>query len=112
VATNRKSENLHATWDDIPEALQSSHIDAAWIALARKVPVSKGTIYDWPPLWANDTLAQARIAVKNLTFGDKQDGRWTVPLTGRYDDSMAPIKKRQLTRAGARLAQTLQAIWP
>lgn len=112
VATNRKSANLHATWDDIPAALQSSHIDAAWIALARKVPASKGPIYDWPTLWASGTLAQARIAVNNLTFGPKQDGLWTVPLTGRYDDSMAPIKKRQLTRAGARLAQTLEAIWP
>ena len=40
------------------------------------------------------------------------NGQWTVPLTGRYDDSMAPIKKRQLTVGGARLAQVLMAVWP
>jgi hypothetical protein len=33
-------------------------------------------------------------------------------LTSRYDDAMAPIKKRQLTEGGARLAQVLRTIWP
>ena len=112
VATNRQSENFHATWDDIPEALQSSHIDAAWLALARKVPPSRGPIQGWSTIWASGTLTQARAAVDGLTFGPQVKGLWTVPLTGRYDDAMAPIKKRQLTEAGARLAQTLEAIWP
>jgi hypothetical protein len=112
VATNRKSENFHATWDDIPAALQANQIDAAWLALARKVPASRGPIYGWSATWADGTLTQARAAVQGLAFGPQQSGLWTVPLTGHYDDAMAPIKKRQLTYGGARLAQTLQAIWP
>ena len=112
VATNRKGENFHATWDDIPLALQSSHIDRAWLARARKVPVSRGAIYDWSASWANTTLTQARAAVKGLQFGQQSKGLWSVPLNGRYDDSMMPIKQRQLTEGGARLAQTLIAIWP
>jgi hypothetical protein len=112
VATNHRSENFHATWDDIPEALQSSHVNAAWLTLAKKVAPTRGSIYDWPAVWASETLTQGRVAVNGLAFGPRQGELWTVPLTGRYDDSMAPIKKRQLTNAGARLAQALRAIWP
>ena len=112
VATNRRSENFHATWDDIPASLQSSQIDAGWLALARAVPESRGSIYDWSASWATATMTQARLAVKGLQFGPQQGNLWTVPLTGRYDDSMAPIKKRQLIAGGAHLASTLMAIWP
>jgi len=112
VATNRRSDNFHSTWDSIPEVLQSSHIDAAWLALARQVPPSRGAMDGWSTDWADGTLTQARQAVKGLAFGAQAGGHWTVALDGRYDDSMAPIKKRQLTEAGARLAQTLRTVWP
>ena len=112
VATNHRSETLHATWDDIPEALRSTHIDAAWLALARAEPATRGDIQGWSAQWAGTTLTQARLALQDLHFGAEQSTQWTVPLTGRYDDAMAPVKKRQLTAAGARLARTLMAIWP
>jgi len=112
VATNHRSENLHATWDAIPEALHARHIDAAWLALARAEPATPGDIESWPAQWADATLAQARLALQGLRFGPEQAHQWTVPLTGRYDDAMAPVKKRQLTLAGAHLARMLTAIWP
>ncbi|MEO5690231.1 MAG: S1/P1 nuclease [Burkholderiaceae bacterium] len=112
VATNHPSEKLHATWDDTPEALHSNHIDAAWVARARAQAKTPGNIYGWSAQWAGTTMTQARVAFKGLQFGPQQGTLWMVPLTGRYDDSMAPIKKRQLTLGGARLAQTLTAIWP
>jgi hypothetical protein len=112
VATNRPEGNLHATWDDVPEALQSTHVDAAWLALARAVPPSQGAIDTWSAAWADGTLAQARAALQGLTFAAQGNGRWSVPLDGRYDDAMGPVKKQQLTEAGARLAQVLRTIWP
>ncbi len=112
LATNHRSETLHATWDDTPEALHSNHIDDAWIALARAEPATRGAIHGWSTEWASTTLTQARLAFEGLKFGAQQNGQWTVGLTGRYDDSMAPIKKRQLTVGGARLAHTLMAVWP
>ena len=112
VATNHRSETLHATWDDIPEALHSNHIDAAWLALARSEPATGGDLQGWPAQWAGATITQARGALQDLHYGAEQSSQWTVPLTGRYDDAMAPIKKRQLTAAGAHLARTLMAIWP
>jgi len=112
VATNHRSETLHATWDDIPAALHADHIDAAWLASARAEPATRGDMQGWPAQWADATLTQARLALADLRFGPAQANQWTVPLTGRYDDAMAPVKKRQLTLAGARLARTLMAIWP
>ena len=112
VATNHRSETLHATWDDIPEALHSNHIDDAWLALARAEPRTRGDMDGWSAEWAGTTLTQARLAFKDLQFGPQQSGQWTVATTGRYDDAMAPIKKRQLTVGGARLAHTLMALWP
>ncbi|MCK9687177.1 S1/P1 nuclease [Scleromatobacter humisilvae] len=112
VATNHTSELLHATWDDTPAVLHADHIDAAWLAKARAEPKTRGDIYGWSADWASTTMTQARLAFKGLQFGPFQGKDWTVPITGRYDDSMAPIKKRQLTAGGARLAQTLMAVWP
>lgn len=112
AATNHRSETLHATWDDLPESLDTRHLDRAWLALARRVPRTGGRLADWPTRWADDTLAQARIAWDGLQFHPQDGGQWTTTLGGRYDDAMEPIKKRQLTLAGARLAQTLLALWP
>jgi hypothetical protein len=112
VATNHRSETLHATWDDIPQALHSNRIDAAWLALARAVPETAGPMGQWSLQWAGTTLTQARSALGKLAFGPQDAGQWTVPLTGRYDDAMEAVKQRQLTLGGARLAQVLRALWP
>jgi hypothetical protein len=112
AATNHRSESLHATWDDLPEALNVRHIDHDWLGLARRVQHTPGRLDEWSTQWADDTLAQARIAWAGLEFSPLEAGQWSTTLTGRYDDAMAPVKKRQLTLAGARLAQTLMALWP
>lgn len=112
AATNHRSETLHATWDDLPEALDVRRIDRPWLELARRVPPTRGRLESWSTQWADDTLDQARIAWQGLDFRPREGGQWTVTLTGRHDDAMAPVKKRQLTLAGARLAQTLMALWP
>jgi len=112
AATNHRSESLHATWDDLPESLNASHLDPDWLRLARQVPRTEGRLKEWSTHWADDTLAQARIAWAGLDFRPQDAGQWTTTLTGRYDDAMAPVKKRQLTLAGARLAQVLMTLWP
>jgi len=112
AATNHRSETLHATWDDLPESLDARHVDRDWLALARRVPRTRGPLTGWSTQWADDTLAQARLAWAGLDFRAQDAGQWTTTLTGRYDDAMAPVKRRQLTLAGARLAQVLTALWP
>lgn len=112
AATNHRSESLHATWDDLPATLHADRIDADWLALARAQPPTPGPIDGWAAQWADDSLAQARRIYADLGLAPQRCGQWTLVLAGRDDDAMAPVKKRQLTVAGARLARTLMALWP
>jgi hypothetical protein len=108
--------NLHAEWDDIP-----FDIGDKWtrelVTAAGSVPASEGTIDDWPASWATDSIHVARLAFAGLHFQrtDTNDkGTWNVA----YEDRTAYllmadlIKRRQLAKGGAHLAEILKAIWP
>ncbi len=111
--------NLHTEWDDIPTDIG----DAATrelLAAARAVPASQGRLEDWPAAWASDTVLVAHDAFAGLTFTfnppQPPDTRnqWLVAFTDHtaYLWQMDQIKRRQLARGGARLAEILKAIWP
>jgi hypothetical protein len=70
----------------------------------------------WAALWASDTILVAHEAFKDLTFGPKVDGKWPVSYGGHekhmaYLRRMDEIKRQQLAKAGARLAEILNMIW-
>ncbi|RTL33158.1 MAG: hypothetical protein EKK47_03165 [Burkholderiales bacterium] len=104
--------NLHAKWDAVPSNLASSNVDANWISQAQAVAPTDGDVYTWPASWASGTLAQASTAYKNVKFGALKQGHWPATLPKNYDTTANAIKKKQLTLAGARLAELLKAIWP
>ena len=105
-------KNLHAFWDDVPDDLEPRHVDAAWLAEARRVRALRSDPVDWPARWATQTLAQARAAFDGLAFSARQEGHWTATLPAGYAARADAIKRRQLTIAGARLAQVLTALFP
>jgi hypothetical protein len=108
--------NLHHEWDDIPTDIG----EAATIELladARSVPASHGALESWPAAWATDTLLAAHDAFKGLTFKltpPPATIKWTVAFVNHADylQAMDAIKRRQLAKGGARLAEILNAIWP
>jgi hypothetical protein len=104
-------DNMHHTWDAIPAALLSGHVDEAWLARARKVPATPGPIGGWAANWATGSLLKARDAFAKLKFGPKNDGEWSATLPVNYNVEMTAVKQQQLTLAGARLAQVLRAVW-
>ena len=112
LATNRRSANLHQTWDDVPLGLQATEVGPRWVAQARKLPRTPGAVAQWPGAWASETLLLARASFAGLRFAPEANGEWTLALSCRYNEQMGPAKKRQITRAGARLAQLLRAVWP
>jgi hypothetical protein len=112
ASTKKKGANLHHTWDEIPGTMTSSHLTTSWLAQARAIRPSSGPMTDWPAAWATETLGQAQLAFKGRKFGPKSGSDWTVTLPASYNNTMSSIKKKQLTKAGARLAQILQTIWP
>jgi hypothetical protein len=112
AATQKKGANLHHTWDDIPASMTASHVNAAWLTQARAVPLTSGPVVDWSQAWGTDTLGQAQLAFQGLSFGPLHGADWSVSLPATYNSTMSTIKKQQLTKGGARLAQLLQALWP
>jgi hypothetical protein len=84
------------------------------LAAARSVPPSKGTVEDWPAAWASDTIVVAHQALDE-TFTATAPEKWTVTFDNR-SNYLFPledtIKRQQLAKAGARLAELLNAIWP
>jgi len=106
------SRNLHALWDDIPSSLTVSHVNAALIRQAAAIPTSADQLFEWPTTWASDTVRVARKAFQGLKFSNRQNSHWNTTLPSTYRRKMFSIKQKQLVKAGAHLAQLLQAIWP
>jgi hypothetical protein len=114
LVVNGSKSNLHATWDVIPVQLAADQVTKKWLDEARATPRTPGPVAAWPPAWATDTQKQADKALAVLKFGARSDANptWSTTLSSAYATSMTAAKRTQLTKAGARLAQLLQKIWP
>lgn len=106
--------NLHSEWDAIPSSLNAAHFRSAGVAKAKLVPVTTGSVDLWPAAWATDTMLASHAAFQGLTFGpeDLAKKTWTLTKPAGYAAMKAALQKKQLVKAGARLAQLLQAIYP
>ena len=105
-----QSGNLHHDWDAVPRSLDAG----ALVAPSRAVPVSPGGAMDWPALWASESVAAAGAAYRPLRFGARSGKTWPVVFLDRkaYIAARTQMQSAQIVKAGARLAQLLQAIWP
>lgn len=114
ITVKGSTSNLHATWDVIPVQFQSDNVNKTWLDAARAIAPTQGPVAAWPSAWATDTQKQADKALAVLTFGARSDPNrtWSTTLSSAYATSMTAVKRAQLTKAGARLAQLLQKIWP
>jgi hypothetical protein len=105
--------NMHYEWDgisvDLGEAATKELLDDA-----RSQPSSTGAIETWPVAWATDTLLVARRAFAGTTFMETAALKWSVSFDDRaaYLAAQDAIKRKQLAKAGARMAELLNAIWP
>lgn len=110
------STNLHADWDEIPRTIDPAKISEDMMKSARTF-VEK---VDSPPgraeAWANDTLLAAKAAFKGVSFthADAAKGHWKAHFDDRhaYFTAKDDLQRKQLAKAGARLASLLNAIWP
>lgn len=108
--------NLHAQWDVIPASLDPQALPAAMLKAARAVAATPGPLAQWPTRWASESVIAAREAYGGLTFtriGAARPGNWVAVVTDRpaHEARRAALQERQLTLAGARLAQLLNSVW-
>jgi hypothetical protein len=76
------------------------------------VPTTSEPASGWPAAWAGDIAAPAAFA--GLTFTGHGPQNWAVHFNdhGNYLLTEDTLKRDQLARAGAHLAELLKAIWP
>jgi hypothetical protein len=119
-AIQDQNVNLHHEWDDIPTDIGEAATKEL-LADASALPASEGPIEGWPAAWAADTILVSHDAFAGLNFrltethpGNPPSNTWTVLFEDhvaylRWQDA---IKRKQLAKGGARLAELLNAIWP
>jgi hypothetical protein len=112
-----RSRKLHAEWDAIPRSLTASRFLSDGATQAKLVPVTAGPVSGWARAWASETVGVSRAAFAGLTFGAEDNpgthtAKWPVLEPAGYSTHRASLQKEQLVRAGARLAQLLEAVFP
>ena len=104
---------FHAEWDAISADLGEAATPEL-LALARSRPPNPGNVEDWPAAWASDTIIVSHDAFVGTKFRQTSADHWSVTFDNReaYLASEDTIKRQQLAKAEARLAELLNAIWP
>ena len=104
---------FHAEWDAIPEDIGEAATPAL-LSMAKSLPPNTGQVEGWPAAWASDTIMVAHDAFAGIEFRQTSPEHWSVMFDDRnaYLSSQDKIKRKQLAKAGARLAELLNAVWP
>ena len=108
--------NLHALWDDIPDGLRADAVPASMLQAARALRKSRAGVGRLAQTWASDTVAVSGAAFVGLSVGPAHmdKGRvWPATLTdpADYRSRQQALQTEQLTKAGARLAQLVNALY-
>jgi hypothetical protein len=119
--------NLHSYWDShvVNLALRTDDVPefASRIFAEAQVPSEwkdTGDPDTWPERWANESLALAKDAHRDIKIvmdlGPDDGGniahRWRIEQPPGYDDRSRKQVRVQLAKGGYRLAALLKAIWP
>jgi hypothetical protein len=106
--------NLHHEWDDAGAVVNSNALSAAMVNEAKAVPITAGPLSGWSTLWATESLLESKKAFTGITYSseDSTTHRYTITLPANYATKRTDIQRKQVIKAGARLAQVLKTIWP
>lgn len=123
------SRALHAYWDTqaVDYAMRRVHaatpqdFASALIENGARPAASVGDPAKWLLQWANEALVVAKTAHQGVVPGDREEGQdrfghahfqWSVEVPSAYAKTVSGIAADQIRKAGYRLADLLQAIWP
>jgi hypothetical protein len=108
-----QGNNFHSEWDAIPGDL-GENASPEMIKKAESIASTTGAIENLAADWASDTVLASHAALDGLTFSGAGHSRWVVHFGDRtaYWNRGDALKRDQLAKGGARLAQVLNTIWP
>jgi hypothetical protein len=108
-----QGNNFHTEWDAIPVDLGEIG-SPQMVQKAQLVAPTVGAVENMAAAWASDTVVASHLAFGGLTFSGTGPSRWAVHFADRpaYWNRQDGLKRDQLAKAGARLAQLLNTIWP
>jgi hypothetical protein len=106
--------NLHHSWDEVPLELGPTQLGTTAVEEARATPLTAGDVAMWSTRWATDTISVGvHPAFDNVSYAPEDAHKhWQGTLPAGYNAGRVQVQREQLIKAGARLAQLLQAIWP
>jgi hypothetical protein len=107
--------NLHADWDAIRKSNNALQISKAAMGRARATKMTSGPAQSWAAQWASETVVSSRAAFEGVTFSpSSKKGHWAAHFDDRkaYLKTKNRVQAQELEKAGARLAQILNATWP
>jgi hypothetical protein len=107
------SANFHGTWDAPPSGLALGNaLDL--LPAAQAVTPDTVAVEERATAWATDAIKVAPQAFAGATFTKRNDEGWDIkfPDHAAYVIARDGIKRQQMAKAGARLANLLNAIWP
>jgi hypothetical protein len=109
---DKDKNNFHGGWDAIPEDIGEAATPQL-LAMARSVRRDRDRIENWSVAWATESVRTAHVAFAGVRFGPGPNGKWTVDFRDLdlYQRAADALKREQLAKAGARLAELLNAIW-
>ena len=107
------SKKLHSEWDDIG-AFPTAATLRSLVAESKQMTPTPGEVEQFPVLWATDSIAQSKIAFSGLTFQSAGSQHWNINFADRagYLAAVKTAQRVQLEKAGKRMADLLNAIWP
>ncbi len=118
------TNKLHFYWDVtvVQMNMTNAHVQTpaeyASVLLSKPPPTwqNSGPLLNWDRDWANESLALS-AKVHDVTVLDEADGQrgaqWHIAnLTPDYISWSCKTAEEQMTKAGYRVAATLEAIWP
>jgi len=106
---------LHSEWDAVPDTDSPGGANTdALVSTAKQTHPTEGDVKTWAGAWATDTIQLQATSFGGLKFTvDPKGHGWRVTgIDDSYTSRVADTKFRQLAKAGARLTQLLQGIWP
>jgi hypothetical protein len=108
-----QNTNLHTEWDQIPPVLGRA-ASPSMVHRAKAIASTNVQIGAWPAAWASDTVIASHSAFAGLSFAGDGPHHWLVSFDdhAKYLQAKNSLQRGQLAKAGARLAELLNAIWP